>query len=532
MRREKIKIDENGISLEGRWKRGFLSMIFSRTGLVILFLLIQAAVTLVMWVYFGELVTKYFVGGQTLFVFIVLIYMLNDGKDPNYKLAWMLFIVIAPFFGVLLYLWMQADPGNRAVRTRMRAIDEQNLVHMPQNEETLSVLGKCQRDSASLARYIYRTVHYPVHDATAVRYFPLGEKAFEEMLCQLERAEKFIFLEYFIVREGAMWGRILEILARKAAEGVEVRVMYDGTCEMGSVPRFYPKRLEELGIRCKVWLRLKPFITSAYNYRDHRKIMVIDGRVAFNGGVNLADEYINRASRFGHWKDSAVMLSGSAVRSFTSMFLEMWGFDEKEPEDFTPYLDASCNADAQTDAPGFVIPYADSPLDRYRTGKMIYEDILHTAEDYVYIMTPYLILDGELETALKFAAERGVDVRLLMPGIPDKKMVWYLGKRHYKALMDAGVRIWEYTPGFLHAKSFVSDDNKAVVGSVNLDYRSLYHHFECGTYLADVPCIGEIKADFLQTLASSREITPESLKEEKLHVRVIGAVMKLIAPLL
>jgi len=260
--------------------------------------------------------------------------------------------------------------------------------------------------------------------------------------------------------------------------------------------------------------------------------MVIDGRTAFNGGVNLADEYINRVSRFGHWKDSAVMLSGSAVRSFTAMFLEMWNLDEKEPEDFSPYLDASPGAEEHDDAPGFVFPYADSPLDRYRTGKMVYEDILHTAEEHVYIMTPYLILDGEMEAALKFAADRGVDVRLLMPGIPDKKMVWYLSKRHYKALMDSGVRIWEYTPGFLHAKSFVSDDCKAVVGSVNLDYRSLYHHFECGTYLADVPCIGEIKADFLQTLASSREITPESLKEEKLHHRVIGAVMKLIAPLL
>ena len=289
MKQEEIKIDENGLSLAGRWKRGALSVIFSRTSLVILFLVVQALITLSVWVYFGELVTKYFIGGQTLFVFIVLIFMLNDGKDPGYKLSWMLFIVAAPFFGVLLYLWMQADPGNRVVRTRLHAIDEQNLVHMPQNEEALSALEKCQRESASLARYIYKTVHYPVHDGTDVRYFPLGEAAFAEMLRQLERAEKFIFLEYFIVREGAMWGRILEILARKAAEGVEVRVMYDGTCEMGSVPRFYPKRLEELGIRCKVWLRLKPFITSAYNYRDHRKIMVIDGRVAFNGGVNLAD---------------------------------------------------------------------------------------------------------------------------------------------------------------------------------------------------------------------------------------------------
>ena len=532
MRREKIKIDENGISLEGRWKRGFLSMIFSRTGLVILFLLIQAAVTLVMWVYFGELVTKYFVGGQTLFVFVVLIYMLNDGKDPNYKLAWMLFIVVAPFFGVLLYLWMQIDPGNRAVKMRLHDIDEKSLARMQQDGDALTALGQLQPESASLARYLYKTMHDPVYRDTAVRYFPLGDEVFPEMLRQLEKAEHFIFLEYFIIREGAMWGRILEVLARKAAEGVEVRVMYDGTCEMGSMPRFYPRRLEELGIRCKVWLRLKPFITSAYNYRDHRKIMVIDGKVAFNGGVNLSDEYINRRSRFGHWKDSAVMLSGSAARSFTSMFLEMWNLGEKETEDASAYLSAPAGEESDPAAQGFVIPYADSPLDAYRTGKMVYEDILNTAEDYVYIMTPYLILDGELESALKFAADRGVDVRLLLPGIPDKPMVWYLGKRHYKSLMASGVRIWEYTPGFLHAKSFVSDDCKAVVGSVNLDYRSLYHHFECGSYLAGTPCIGAIKADFLNTLACSREITEEELKHEKLSRRAIGAVMKLIAPLL
>lgn len=530
MNKRPFKKDENGLSLQGRWKRGLLSAIFSRTGLVILFLLIQAAVTLVMWVYFGELVTKYFVGGQSLFVLIVLIYMLNDGKDPNYKLSWMLVVVAAPFFGVLLYLWMQTDPGNRAVRSRLREIDAQSLRALPQDESALAALAGEQRESASLARYIYKTVHYGVYRDTAVRYFPLGEDAFEAMLRELEKAEHFIFLEYFIVREGNMWGRILEVLARKAQQGVEVRLLYDGTCELGSVPRFYPERLEELGIRCRVWLRLKPLITSAYNYRDHRKIMVIDGKVAFNGGINLADEYINRTSRFGHWKDSAVMLSGSAVRGFTAMFLEMWSLSDRQREDFSPYLQVQSGA--PEGAAGFVLPYADSPLDAYRTGKMVYEDILNTAEDYVYITTPYLVLDGELESALRFAADRGVDVRLLTPGVPDKPMVWYLGKRHYRALMESGVRIWEYTPGFVHAKSFVSDDCKAVVGSINLDYRSLYHHFECATYLVNTPCIAEIKADFLAALESSHELSFEDLRHEKAHRKLLGAVMKLIAPLL
>lgn len=525
-----IRQDENGLHLIHRWRRGLLSVIFSRTGLVILFLLIQAAVTLVMWAYFGELVTKYFVGGQSLFVLIVLVFMLNDGRDPGYKLTWVLLIVAAPFFGVLLYLWMRSDVGNRVVRRRLGELDEKGRARMPQNKSALAALAAVQPESASLARYIYKTVHYPVCDNTAAAYFPLGEEAFEEMLRQIESAQRFVFLEYFIVREGHMWGKLLELLARKAAEGVEVRLLYDGSCELGSLPRDYPARLRALGIRCKVWLPLKPFITSVYNYRDHRKILVVDGRAAFCGGVNLSDEYINRTSPFGHWKDSALLLEGPAAKSFCAMFLEMWNFDEKEPEDPAPYLSADCGR--PEGASGFCLPYADSPLDGYRTGKMVYEDILNTAEDYVYIMTPYLILDGELESALRFAADRGVDVRLILPGVPDKRMVWYLAKRYYKPLMASGVRIWEYTPGFLHAKSFVSDDHKAVVGSVNLDYRSLYHHFECAAYLADAPCTADLKADFLETLSRSREITPESLREEKFLSRLIGAVMKLLAPLL
>ena len=530
MNRTDVKIDENGMSIGGRRKRGLFSAVFSRTGLIVLFLVVQVLVTLAVWNYFGELVTKYFLGGQTVFELIMLVFLLNDGKDANYKLSWMLLIVAAPFFGVLLYIWMQADPGNRVVKRRMNKLSARLGVYAAQDGTALSALQRAQPDSASLARYVYKTVRRPVYAGTSVKYFSGGEAVFEEMLRQLRGAEKFIFLEFFIIREGYMWGKVLEILAEKAGQGVEVRVVYDGSCEMGSTPRFYPERLAELGIGCKVWLRLKPFITSAYNYRDHRKILVVDGRVAFNGGVNLSDEYINRAKRFGHWKDAAVLLRGRAVRSYTEMFLEMWNFDEKEPEDFSPYLAAEAQTPA--DAKGFVLPYSDSPLDSYRTGKMVYEDILNTAKEYVYIMTPYLIPDGELESSLKFAAERGVDVRILMPGVPDKKLVWFLAKRYYAALIASGVRIYEYTPGFVHSKVFVSDERKAVVGTVNLDYRSLYHHFECGTYMVDVPCTAEIKADFLDALGRSREIAQDGLRQEKLYRRIIGAVMKLISPLL
>ena len=274
---------------------------------------------------------------------------------------------------------------------------------------------------------------------------------------------------------------------------------------------------------------MTPFLSTHYNYRDHRKILVIDGHTAFNGGVNLADEYINRIEKHGHWKDTAVMLKGEAARSFTLMFLQMWNIDEKEPE-FDRFL--VYPARGPEDAAGYVMPYGDCPLDRDKVGERVYMDILNRAERYVHIMSPYLILDGEMETALKFAAERGVDVTLILPGIPDKAAPYALAKTHYASLLDSGVKIYEYTPGFVHAKVFVSDDREAVVGTINLDYRSLYHHFECATYLCQVPCIPQIEADFQETLAKCRQATAQTLREEKLSRRLVGVCLKAIAPLL
>ena len=360
-------------------------------------------------------------------------------------------------------------------------------------------------------------------------YFPLGEEKWAEMLRQLEQAEHFIFLEYFIVDEGLMWGKVLEILARKAREGVDVRVMYDGTCEFSTLPHDYPKRLKALGIQCKAFSPVTPFLSTHYNYRDHRKILVIDGHTAFTGGVNLADEYINHIEKYGHWKDTAVMLKGEAVRSFTLMFLQMWSIDEKQPE-FDRFL--AYPTHAPQDAAGYVIPYGDCPLDQDKVGERVYMDILNRARKYVHIMSPYLILDGEMETALKFAAERGVDVTLILPGIPDKPAPYALAMTHYASLLDSGVKIYEYTPGFIHAKVFVSDDREAVVGTINLDYRSLYHHFECAAYLCKVPCIPQIETDFQETLQKCRRVTPQTMREEKLSRKLMGVCLKAIAPLM
>ena len=517
-----------GLSLLKKGQKGIMHAIFSRMGLILLLLAFHIFLLFSAFRWFGNFLPHIY-GGTVLFNVVMVLYLLNCRIDPSAKITWLIVITLLPVFGALLFGYTQSDLGHRALKKRLNELIGQTRESIPQSPEVLKAVSREAPGAAALARYVGRTGCYPVYDKTAVTYFPLGEDKWAELLRQLEQAEHFIFLEYFIVDEGLMWGKILEILARKAKEGVEVRVMYDGTCEFSTLPHDYPKRLEALGIRCKMFSPVTPFLSTHYNYRDHRKILVIDGHTAFNGGVNLADEYINHIEKHGHWKDTAVMLKGEAARSFTLMFLQMWNIDEKEPE-FDHFL--AYPARGPEDAAGYVMPYGDCPLDRDKVGERVYMDLLNRAERYVHIMSPYLILDGEMETALKFAAERGVDVTLILPGIPDKAAPYALAKTHYASLMDSGVKIYEYTPGFVHAKVFVSDDREAVVGTINLDYRSLYHHFECATYLCQVPCIPQIEADFQETLAKCRQATVQTLREEKLGRRLAGVFLKAIAPLL
>ena len=392
----------------------------------------------------------------------------------------------------------------------------------------LEALAEDGSGTDDLIRYLNRSGCFPAYANTEVTYFPVGEDKFAALMEALRAARKFIFMEYFIIEEGYMWGSILEVLVQKAAEGVDVRVMYDGMCEISLLPADYCKRLREKGIKARAYAPIKPVVSSHYNYRDHRKIAVIDGEVAFNGGVNLADEYINKKRLFGHWKDNALLLRGDAVRSFTLMFLQMWNV-ESDGDDFSRYLSVSAPVHG---APGIVLPYGDSPLDDERTGEMVYIDILNRAQRYVHIMTPYLILDGETVTALTFAAKRGVDVCLLLPHVPDKRYAFALAKTHYAELLQAGVRILEYTPGFVHAKLFVSDDCKAVAGTVNMDYRSFYLHFECGVYLRDVPAVADIERDFQRTAAECREIRPEDLRKIPPLTRLAGWLLKVFAPVM
>lgn len=527
--KNKIEQSDDILRLIPKKKRGLLQLIFSRIGFVALLILIQIGVLINVYVLFEEYI-RMFRGLQLIFSFVMLFYLFNCDMDSTAKLTWLILIMFVPVPGSILLLFTQADVGHRKLRDRIAQLLERTRDKLTQNNETISKEELVASGTDDLCRYLNLSGCFPIYENTEVTYFPLGEDKFDAMLEELKKAKSFIFMEYFIISEGLMWGSILKILADKAAQGVEVRVMYDGMCEMSTLSADYPKRMEKLGIKCKAFAPIRPFISTHYNYRDHRKILVIDGKVAFNGGVNLADEYINHIERFGHWKDTAVMLKGEAVQSFTLMFLQMWNITErtKQQQQWDEFLKPIPYH--KTD--GFVMPYCDCPLDVYKAGENVYMDILNRAKSYVHIMTPYLILDGELESALQYAAQRGVDVKLILPGIPDKKAAYSLAKSHYKSLVKAGVKIYEYTPGFVHAKVFVCDDEKAVVGTINLDYRSLYHHFECATYLYRVRCIKEIAEDFEKTLAKCREVTPETIKNEKLSYKIRGGFMKLIAPLM
>ncbi len=520
--------NENVVRLAKPVKKGITHLIFSRFFVAVLLFALQIAILVLSYIWLIDKI-PIIIHVYWALTFVIVIYLFNNNMDASAKLTWMFVICLVPIVGAIFLLWTQSNVGFKKVRMYFKRQIDNTINMLDQPENVIREIAHDGSGTDDLCRYLNRTGCFPVYDKTQVTYFPLGENKFEAMLEELEKAEKYIFMEYFIVEEGYMWGRVLDILIRKASQGVEVRVMYDGMCEMSTLRTDYWKLLEKQGIHAKAFSPIMPFVSSHYNYRDHRKILVIDGKVAFNGGVNLADEYINRIERFGHWKDTAVMLKGPAVRSFALMFLQMWYIEGKEA-DYKTWLDLPCeNAE---NASGYVMPYCDSPLDEYKAGEAVYIDVLYRATDYVHIMTPYLILDGELLTALCFAAQRGVDVKIILPGIPDKKVAYALAKSHYKALVDAGVKIYEYIPGFVHAKVFVSDDIKAIVGTINLDYRSLYHHFECATYMYKTGCIENIENDFQDTLSKCREVNRESIKKEKFSYKALGLIAKMISPLL
>ena len=512
--------------------RGLWKVLFGRTTIFVFLILIQLAVIIGGIGLLGKkeiLIANYVVG---VLAIIILIYLINNRLNSSFKLMWIILIVATPLIGVPFFVYTRLQPGTRNIARRVdEQINEQRPWLLPEND-TVDRLIIDSGNEYGLFKYMYEEAHYPVYDGCGMEYYPFGQNKFEALLRELKKAERFIFLEYFIISKGEMWGEVLKILREKVKEGVEVRVLYDGTNTMLRLPKSYPNVLKAWGIDCRVFSPMKPVITTHQNFRDHRKIVVIDGHTAFTGGVNLADEYINRTNRFGVWKDSAVMIKGKAVNSFTLMFLQMWNMKSTTPEYYNRYMFKGMEHDENVSYGGYVVPYGDNPLDDEEVGKKVYLDMLNRANKYVHIMTPYLILDEEMTNSLVFAAQRGIDVKIIMPHIPDKKYAYALARTHYAELIRGGVKIYEYLPGFVHAKNYVSDDEKAVVGTINLDFRSFFLHFECAAYIWGNPVVEDVEADFAETLKDCQRMTLKHCKELPLYMKVYGWALRLIAPLM
>ncbi len=507
--------------------RKMLRFLFNRNTLFIFMLLLQITV-LVLIVSF---LSQHYLPIYLMLVglnMVLVVYISNTSENPSYKLPWLVAMLVVPLFAGLAYLLIKTDIGHRMFKQNYAKKMKSTQKYLPQKLHVLQSLEEAAPQQAGLAHYLKDYAGYPVYRNTGSEYFAEGEAMFEAMKREIQAAERYIFLEFFIISEGEMWDSILQLLKEKAAAGVEIRLMYDGFGTQFIMPRRYFDSLKPFGIECRVFNSFKPFLSSSQNNRDHRKILVIDGKTAFTGGVNLADEYINRKERFGYWKDGGMMCRGEAAWSFTVMFLQMWDL-EKGDDGMLQYAPEETLPEGYD---GFIQPYSDSPTDTEYVGKNVYLDIINHARRYVYIMTPYLILDHEMVTALGLAAKKGVDVRLITPHIPDKWYAYSVAWSYYRELLEEHVRIFEYEPGFVHAKNFCSDDNIGVVGTINLDYRSLYLHYECAAVLYGSRTIRAIRQDFEESLRHCIEIKTEDCDKRPLPKRLVSWVLRIFAPLL
>ena len=457
----------------------------------------------------------------------VIIKIASSDEPPEYKVPWLLTVLLLPIAGFMLYFMFYSRKLKRKFIKRL--IETEKLRYEKDDADEFSSLKERSPDAAGMARLITKNASAKLFTGTRQEYFPLGEKMKERMLFDLESAKKFIFLEYFIIENGKFWGSILEILKRKANEGVTVRVIYDDIGCMNTLPGGYARRLTRMGIEATSFSRLRGNADSEFNNRSHRKIMVIDGRVGYTGGINLADEYINETQRLGHWKDTGIRLEGEAVWEMTRLFLVDFAMNVKNPVDLPEDAYPSFENSEEN---GYLIPFGDGPKPIYkrRVGKSVIQSIVNAANEYVYITTPYLIIDNDTCLCLENAAQKGVDVKIILPAIPDKKAVYAITRSFYKRLTDSGVKIYEYTPGFIHAKMYVADGKYAMIGTINLDYRSLVHHFENGVWLYDSPVIEEMKRDIEETLRDSKEVC-DNRKKRPLRA-LFRSVVRIFSPML
>ncbi|WP_312700248.1 cardiolipin synthase [Sedimentibacter sp.] len=506
-----------------------LRIFFNRVTFIVLSILAQILTFVVMIKGFSNYLFIF----DFLFMLIsilVVVYILNSKSDPAYKIAWIIPIMLFPIFGGLFFLMFGGTGLSGRMKKSMTLIAEKMKECLSHNDKTLQMLSEDNNIAYNQAKYIEKYTMCPVYNNSYTELLPSGESFFESLIDELKQAEKYIFLEFFIIEEGFMWNTILDVLTDKVKQGVEVRVIYDDVGCLFKLPIRYNKKLESMGIKCCVFNPFLPVMSIRLNNRDHRKIAVIDGKVAFTGGANIADEYINKIEKFGHWRDCAIRIEGDAVWSLTVMFLSVWSYLRNVVEDYSSFKPK--NNEGEIGCCGFVQPFDDSPLDDEHVSEAVYMNLINQAQKYIYIETPYLIADNKMMVALSLAAKRGVDVRILTPHIPDKRYAFAVTRSNYEELLESGVSIYEYTPGFNHGKTFVVDDIYAVVGTINLDYRSLYLHFECGVWLYNTDSVLQVKENTLNALSVSQKVSLDKLRNVSEIVKITRTVLKIFAPLM
>lgn len=527
----------------GYWQKLFLLLLF----------LIQllAVVVLILWLVDflggkGYQVVLIFIGVVFFVDVVMAVYILNTPSPDVYKLSWIFAVFALPVGGALMYIFFANKQTNKRQRKKLVAYREP-IEHEPTKPLVAEELEQYDPIAYHISSYLEEKAHGGAHRNTTVQFFPMVDDAFEPILEELRKAKHFIYLEFFIVAPGIMWDSMLEILKQKAAEGLDIRFIYDDVGSLTTAPVGYAATLTKMGIKTICYNPFRPLIDIRMNNRDHRKILVIDGHTCFSGGFNLADEYINKLDRFGKWKDNAILIKGEGVVNFTNMFLATWftastldehkkkktisNIKKTKREHYAPDVYAD-EVGGFPDSDGFVQPYGDLPFDGEAIGERVYLDLINASTDHIYMTTPYLIIDKEVENAMIHAAYRGVDVRLMTPHIPDKAAVFNLTRSTYGQLIKAGVKVYEYTPGFVHEKTFICDGKMATVGTINLDYRSLYLHLECGTFMVGCSCIKDMEKDYLDTLNECELITLERWNRWRDRQYWYWAVLKILGPFL
>ena len=527
-KREKGHVNLSSSTFEGKKKteNGTKRLIFTAVSI-----LLEIVFLLFLFTKVSEYATIIDWATRIVAIFLVLgLYSMD--KTSSMKMPWIILMLAFPILGVSLYLLVGLNGSTKKMRARYEEIDKKLLPYLPDNRQILEWMKKESPQAGAIASYLTNYSCYPVYQNTDVTYYDEAIKGLDAQLEDLSKAEKFIFMEYHAIEDEEAWQRIQTVLEDRVKAGVEVRIFYDDMGSIWFVNMDFATKLKSLGIKCRVFNPILPGLNMFLNNRDHRKITVIDGKVAYTGGYNLANEYFNITHPYGIWKDTGIRMEGDAVKSMTVAFLEMWNAagnvksKELVPEKYV------INYAYQAQQRGYVQPYADSPLDGEQVGEEVYISMVNKAEKYCWFITPYLIITDEMTHALTLAAKRGVDVRIITPGIPDKKMVYSVTRSFYHNLVKHGVRIYEWTPGFCHAKMSVADDKMATCGTINLDYRSLYHHFENGCFLADCDAVLEIRDDLIRTMGESREVTEQYKEGRSAGLRLGQLILRLFAELL